>query len=202
MAILSRIIASAVQLAKTISIKYLFVDQIAIDQSLDGDALIKKVLAFSALYKTITVIAAYDMVDEAFEKTVYRPHSNQGAKRLPNRVIGLLSMVGVDLWQYEVVRQLYLNWAGTFSETITRVLCKDIGMESVCDFKFILPLYALVLFLAVQGAEQVILKALGLTDPEFIREYVLQEEERRSCLRLPPMDTVPVPTVKIASVTL
>ncbi|KAE8358584.1 hypothetical protein BDV27DRAFT_137452 [Aspergillus caelatus] len=69
----SRNIASAVQVAKSMSIKYLFVALISIDQTLDGDSLIEEVLAFSTLYKTITVIVAYDKVNEDFDKTTDRP---------------------------------------------------------------------------------------------------------------------------------
>ncbi|KAB8278191.1 hypothetical protein BDV30DRAFT_156454 [Aspergillus minisclerotigenes] len=302
----SRNIASAVHLAKAMSIKYLFVDQISIDQTLDGDALIERVLAFSTMYKTITVIVAYDKADEDFEKTVYRPwifsemrlyrynpgqiiyvsHSNQGSKRNYD-IFPIIPPSFGHLWSYVFGKHLGLSWIGTFLETITRVLCKDIEMTSICDFKFIMPPYARVLstayetmsrndylltavllcgsherpgvrlclginemdykryrfnktrgpvnrinsayyeilldgikvakwerrhkcymnhvphrFTVVLDAEGVIFKALGLTDPEFLREYALQEEARRSCLLLPGMETVPWPTVRIASVTL
>ncbi|QRD93972.1 hypothetical protein F9C07_2235569 [Aspergillus flavus] len=283
----SRNIASAVHLAKAMSIKYLFVDQISVDQTLDGDALIERVSAFSTMYKTITVIVAYDKADEDSEKTVYRPwifsemrlyrynpgqiiyvsHSNQGSKRNYNIFTVIPPILG-DLWSYDFGKHLGLNWAATILETITRVLCEDIEMMSICDFMFIMPPYARVLstayetmsrndylltavllcrsherpsvrlcldinemdykryrfsktrglswerrhkcymnhvphrFTVVLHAEGVILKALGLTDPEFLKEYALEKEARRSCLMLPEEETVPLPTVRIASVTL
>ncbi|KAK6829296.1 hypothetical protein RU639_003724 [Aspergillus parasiticus] len=288
------------------SIKYLFVDQISIDQTLDGDALIERVLAFSTMYKTITVIVAYDKADEDFKKTVYRSwifsemrlyrynsgqiiyvsHSNKGSKRNANIFTVILPVLG-DLWSYDFGKHLGLNWAGSFLETITRVLCEDIEMTSIRDFKFIISPYARVLstayetmsrndyllttallcgrhgvpsvrlgleingmdykryrfsktrgpvntrnftyydilldgikvaklerhhiwfgedvqyrYTVVLDAEEVILQALGLTDPDFLNEYALQEEARRSCLILPGEETVPLPTVRIASVTL
>ncbi|KAB8262972.1 hypothetical protein BDV32DRAFT_147147 [Aspergillus pseudonomiae] len=302
----SRNIASAVQLAKTMSIKYLFVDQISIDQSLDGDALIERVLAFSTLYKTITVIAAYDKGDEDFKKTLHRPwifsemrlyrynpgqiiyvgHCNQGSKPISWSNQPILDPLFRPHLCYKFSMYLSQNWTGSYLDTIVHVLYQEIDMASICDFKFIMPPYARVLSTAyetmsrndylltaailcvvharssgpllpsledmdyrryrfskarkrfckgkvrynilldgvtvanwedwcgvhksahfymlsvVQDTEQAILKALGLTDPEFLREYALQEEARRSCLILPKEETVPLPTVKIASVVL
>lgn len=165
----SRNIASAVHLAKAMSIKYLFVDQISVDQTLDGDTLIERVSAFSTMYKTITVIVAYDKADEDFEKTVYRPwifsemrlyrynpgqiiyvrHSNQGSKRNYDIFTVIPPILG-DLWSYDLGKHLGLNWAATILETITRVLCEDIEMTSICDFMFIMPPYARVLSTAYE----------------------------------------------------
>jgi len=90
------------RIAKQKSIRYLFIDAVSIKQNLDGDGLIKRVAEFSALYKTIPVIAARDEIGEDYERTIRRPwilsemhlmrsnpthilyvgHNNQGAYKL------------------------------------------------------------------------------------------------------------------------
>lgn len=54
-------------------IRYLFIDVISIDQTLQGIYLIQQVMAFSVLYKIIPVIVAYDELEEDFELTTMRP---------------------------------------------------------------------------------------------------------------------------------
>ena len=64
---------SAIRQAKKMGIKYLFIDAISIDQALRGDQLLQQIVAFSALYKTIPVIAAYDKRGDDFWETMRRP---------------------------------------------------------------------------------------------------------------------------------
>ncbi|KAE8320522.1 hypothetical protein BDV39DRAFT_211592 [Aspergillus sergii] len=161
----SRNIASAVHLAKAMSIKYLFIDQISIDQTLDGDALIERVLAFSTMYKTITVIAAYDKADEDFEKTTREPVNTR------------------DFAYYDILLD---------GIKVAKLERHRIWLVEDVQYRFTV----------VLDGEEVILKALGVTDSEFLKEYALQEEARRSCLMLPGEETVPLPPVRIASVTL
>ena len=53
-------------------IRYLFIDVISINQTLQGIYLIQQVMAFSVLYKIIPVIVAYDELEEDFELTIMR----------------------------------------------------------------------------------------------------------------------------------
>lgn len=54
-------------------IRHLFIDIISIDQQPEGIDLIQQVMAFSVLYRTIPVIAAYDEVEEDFKIKTMRP---------------------------------------------------------------------------------------------------------------------------------
>jgi hypothetical protein len=58
----SRNLLSAIRQAKQMGVRYLFIDIISINQQLSGDALIEHVVAFTVLFKTIPVIAAYDKI--------------------------------------------------------------------------------------------------------------------------------------------
>ncbi|KAL8381933.1 hypothetical protein RB595_005947 [Gaeumannomyces hyphopodioides] len=123
----SKNIASAIHQAKKMGIRYLFVDIVSIDQCLPGDALMEQVVAFSSLYKTIPVIAAYDKDGEDFERAIYRPwvfnevrlfrynptkivyvgHNDQGtAYRHGRRPPGWEPILGVKLYLYEFGMEL------------------------------------------------------------------------------------------------
>ncbi|KAI9652639.1 MAG: hypothetical protein M1829_001490 [Trizodia sp. TS-e1964] len=69
----SRNIFCALRHSKKIGIRYLFIDVVAIDQTLGVEELLQQVSAFTVLYRTITVIVAYDTVDEFFRSTMQRP---------------------------------------------------------------------------------------------------------------------------------
>jgi len=167
----SRNVASAVYQAKKMGIRYLFIDAISIDQSLPGDALLKQVVVFSALYRTIPVIAAYDKVGEDFERTIYRPwivnemrlfrynptkivyvgHSNQGTKH-QGSFPSMSDPKGEEPELcYKFREKLVHVWTGSFIETIIGVLCNAIGMCCISDFKFIIPPYAPVLSTAYEN---------------------------------------------------
>ena len=63
---LSRNIWAALRLARQLGFHHLFVDVVSIDQRLAGSNLLREVLAFTDLYKTIPVIAAYDKIESDF----------------------------------------------------------------------------------------------------------------------------------------
>lgn len=70
----SRNILSALIYAKEAGIRHLFIDVVSIDQRLTGDDLLRQVLGFTSLYRTIPVIAAYDTISEdLFSVTTRRP---------------------------------------------------------------------------------------------------------------------------------
>jgi hypothetical protein len=124
-------------------IRHLFIDFISIDQKLRGDDLLKQVVAFSTLFKTVPVIAAYDKSGDDFRKTMRRPwilsearsfrgnpnrivyvsHCDQGAKRDPsfattytgNALLGEFSL-------FEFGDMLERIWKSSFTQTILSVL--------------------------------------------------------------------------------
>ena len=158
----SKNVLSALRCAKQIGVRYLFVDAISIDQQLSGDALIKKVVDFSTLYKAIQVIAAYDTDGSmaTFIYTCQRPwivnemriftenpvrisyagHSDQGAQ--------LLSKFNPPTTLFQ--RALVAARSTNFEFTILSVLCGRISMCSVSDFKVIIPAYGKVLGIAYE----------------------------------------------------
>lgn len=60
----SRNLAGAIRYAKSVGIQWLSVDIVSLDQALQLKALIRQVLEFLVLYKTVSVIAAYDYEGE------------------------------------------------------------------------------------------------------------------------------------------
>lgn len=74
----SRNIAAAILHAIDARVDCLFIDKLSIDQSLKGIALIESVVAFSQLFRTVPVLAAYDTPeltgdDRHFLRTMRRP---------------------------------------------------------------------------------------------------------------------------------
>jgi hypothetical protein len=168
----SRNIASAIRYAKTLGIRYLFIDLVSVDQKLSGDDLLRQVIAFSTLFKTIPVIAAYDEIGEEFRSVTRRPwilnelrlfrynptkiiyvgHNGQGTKWKPELAEmfdpGLEILYAVkpstvmgELKKFEFGDVLERTWNSSFTYSIFGVLCGEIGMTSISDFKFIMPAY-------------------------------------------------------------
>ncbi|ETS79331.1 hypothetical protein PFICI_09184 [Pestalotiopsis fici W106-1] len=145
-------------------IQYLFIDAISIDQSLQGDELVKQVIAFSTLYGTIPVIAAYDKADELFRNTMHRPWISKEARLYRNNptkivYVGHTSQGGAslgkyfpknELQDYRFGMELDSIWTGSFIETINGVLCGDIGMSYISDLKFIIAPCAQALVVAYE----------------------------------------------------
>jgi hypothetical protein len=176
----SRNIASAIRQAKKLGIRYLFIDMISIDQNLSGDALLEQVVAFSTLYKTIPVIAAYDKIGEDFRNTTRRPwissemrlfrynptkvvyvgHNDQGAEWDPGLsngydpgleiILGKPKPLLEELSNFEFGDVLERTWRSSFTYTIFGVLCNQIGMAEISDLKFIMPEHARALTAAYE----------------------------------------------------
>ena len=69
----SQNLAAAIKHARAVGIRYLFANIISLDQTLDPRSLTLQILEFSALYKSILVIIAYDEVQKNFDQTLFRP---------------------------------------------------------------------------------------------------------------------------------
>jgi hypothetical protein len=162
----SRNVAGAIRQAREIGVRHLFMDLVSIDQNLRGDELLKHVVAFSALYECLPVIAAYDRDGANFRMTMRRPWILREARAFranPNRVIyvghngqgthrdqfheGIYAgnnLLG-ELSKFAFGDMLERIWRSSFTHTILGVLCDEIGMYSVSDFRFILPEHARIL---------------------------------------------------------
>jgi hypothetical protein len=151
----SKNVLCAIRCAKQIGVRYLFIDAISIDQQKCGDALIDEIVAFSTLYKSIQVIAAYDRVGDKFDDTMLRPWILSEAllfRHNPTRVVyvgysdqggGAVPSILSTYSNFE--SRLHMKWIladAVFTHTILGVLCGKIGMCSISDFKAILPTYA------------------------------------------------------------
>ncbi|KAK4460399.1 hypothetical protein QBC42DRAFT_181050 [Cladorrhinum samala] len=143
----SRNVASAIRHAKnTNTIRYLFVDQVSIDQSLPAEKLLQQVASFSTLYKTIPVIAAYDNPGggEEFSTTVLRPWIYSEARLFrhnPTKItyVSHDAVLPVKVMGYSFSKELRAAWLGSFMKTIAGLLVGDIKMKDIGDLKFILP---------------------------------------------------------------
>ncbi|KAI3571039.1 hypothetical protein IWW34DRAFT_812046 [Fusarium oxysporum f. sp. albedinis] len=167
----SRNIFHVIRQARRIGIRYLLIDCISVNQSLSENELLTEVVAFSTLYKTIPVIAAYDTVDDFgrltplhFRYTLSRPwifnelrtirynpkrvlyvgHNHQGTRLSRNGGNQPLGEASNYLFGYELPK----IWRGGFTNVILSVLCGKVGMTSISDFKFIIPTFARILNLA------------------------------------------------------
>lgn len=129
----------------------------------------QQVLMFSVLYKTLPVIAAYDEINEDFELTTLRPwifyemrcfrdnptsivyvgHSNKGDRHKSGCPIFAMP---VPQWFtfYEFGCRIGFNWAVTFVPSVFGVLFGGIGMDSIADFRYLMPAFTQVLKLAYE----------------------------------------------------
>jgi len=151
----------AVQQTKKLGIKYLFIDVISIDQRLSGDDLLRHVVAFSQLYKTIPVIAAYDIVRGDLEITVYRPWIISEAKSFrynPTRIIyvGHQNAGHTDIMAPKKTSASYFEgalkdiWGRGFAESILGIHGGTFDITSISDLKFIIPSWARVFEVAYE----------------------------------------------------
>ena len=178
----SRNIASVIRVAKQRGIRYLFIDIISINQKLPTNDLIVQVAAFSALYTKITVLAAYDLEGKpSFEMmyTIYRPwilnetrlfrrnpgrimyagHSGQGSQLMDisgeYRDPELHNKDSYPTGRYPHFAVLLgIVWRTGLMSSIGGVLCGDIGMSFVSDFKYIIPAYSHIISVAYERMER------------------------------------------------
>jgi hypothetical protein len=145
----SRNVMCAVRQAKKTGVRYLFIDVISIDQRLSQDDLLKQVAAFSMLYTTIPVIAAYDTTDDCpLRNTIHRPWILSEV-RLFRRNPTQITYVAHNTQRGQDFKRSVENiWSSGFTLTVLGVLCNQVGIYLVSDFKFIIPSLAGVLTIA------------------------------------------------------
>lgn len=134
-------------------VRYLFIDIISINQQLRGDDLIEHVVAFTVLFKTIPVIAAYDKIGENFLATMRRPwilYEARSCRYNPTKIVyvGHNNQGAENSFGFR--HMIKAVWRSSFTHTILGVLCGEIGMKSISDIKFIMPARAQVLTPAYQ----------------------------------------------------
>ncbi|EPE36579.1 hypothetical protein GLAREA_08742 [Glarea lozoyensis ATCC 20868] len=143
----SRNILADVRVAKHYGIEYIFIDCLAIDQTLDEHQLMEQVLSFSKMYQRLPVIAAYDMKGEDYVNTMRRPWIMSETRALiknPYRII--YAGHETDRSDHEQINDMVeISWQSTFLSTALLLLFGEITMKCLSDFKFIMPFYARVL---------------------------------------------------------
>ncbi|KAI1123156.1 hypothetical protein F5Y10DRAFT_57909 [Nemania abortiva] len=148
----SQNIPSMIRHAKEMGIRYLLIDIISIDQQLQGHEMIKRVAAFSTLYRSIPVIVAYDKFGEEFNRTMRRPWIMKEMleyQNNPTRVV-YVSHNGQGINDFGFKHMLARTRDGNFAATTISILCGNIGMQSIRDFKYIIPKYADIITIAYE----------------------------------------------------
>ncbi|KAK4224649.1 hypothetical protein QBC38DRAFT_514618 [Podospora fimiseda] len=106
------------------------------------------VLTFSSFYKTLPVIAAYDISGETFSKSIKRPwicHEARLYRHNENRIVYVSSSgedPAIPLLPYlfsKFGRGLRAIWKTGFAKSLFGLLLGDIGMSDVADLKYIIP---------------------------------------------------------------
>lgn len=125
----SKNVLAVIRYAKQKDIKFLFLDVIATEQTVDSNQMIAQVLDFSRLYKTIPVIAAYDSNDD-FTKTMRRPwiaHEVHASETNPYSVTYDLVLPGLTMISFSAMSRLR---SGDTSTTTTWILKMHISRLS------------------------------------------------------------------------
>ena len=172
---LSRNIWAALRLARQLGFHHLFVDVVSIDQRLAGSNLLREVLAFTDLYKTIPVIAAYDKIESDFLRTMRRPwianevmacrynptriiyagHDDQGVVHGPRSFHPLwVDVLPVELKEFAFARMVSRIWRTGLCPSIIGVLEGSIGMHTISDLRFLMPEHSEILTIAFETMSQ------------------------------------------------
>lgn len=149
----SRNVEIALAQARRSGFRQVLIDAISVDQRLTGIALSTAIAAFSALYESLPVIAAYDDPSATGERgwlrVMRRPWILREARAFygnSNRIVYVGYVPGqgtADSFGFR--HMLDRVWQTSFTHTILYVLCGQVGMHSVSDLRFILPEHASVL---------------------------------------------------------
>jgi hypothetical protein len=154
----SKNILAAIIYAKQVGIRYLFIDVVSIDQNLQGDALIKQVMFFSTLYRTIPVLAAYTEEGSYFWHTAHRPWI------LTEMLLIRTSPFEVTFIDYSIdglysqqsnktIYSIFRGLAGpgrALLDCLLSLLYRQCDMAALSDLKFLMPSYAKVLAIAYE----------------------------------------------------
>jgi hypothetical protein len=142
----SRNISVAIRHAQQIGLKYLFVDLVSVDNALHGTELIRNVLKFTALYRSLPVIAAYDEIGSLMWHLVLRrPWIAHEIRACLSNSQGVHYVGHVPEQGAKNYRRLVENiWSTEFANSILYVLSGRTGMTDVTDFRFIMPDYTLL----------------------------------------------------------
>jgi hypothetical protein len=137
-----------VRIAKQLSIQYLFIDCLAIDQNLEDDQLLGQIVSFSSFYSKLRVIAAYGMEGEEYANTLHRPWIFSEIRTMvKNRYRVTYAGHIIDESSKDRITKgfLYIGWDSSFTSVAPRLLFGETEMKCHSDFKFLLPLYARLL---------------------------------------------------------
>ncbi|EPE36726.1 hypothetical protein GLAREA_08889 [Glarea lozoyensis ATCC 20868] len=152
----SRNILRAVIYAKQVGIRYLFIDVVSIDQSLEGDELIKQVMLFSTLYTTVPVLVAYQKEGTIFWETVRRPWILSEIfliRSSPSMVTFVDHSTDYkDGWlaHIDIPLVFHTRHATAYFQFLMELLCRQCDMTAISDLKFLMPDYAKILAISFQ----------------------------------------------------
>ncbi|KAL8919485.1 MAG: hypothetical protein Q9208_006770 [Pyrenodesmia sp. 3 TL-2023] len=159
----SRNLAAAIKHAQSVGIEYVFADIVSIDQTLISVDLTQQVLAFSVLYKTIPVLAAYDNTLRNLKYAMYRPwifselrlfaqnptrltyvgHDRQGSCVPWSAFCMFLGHPAKSRWKETNFEQRIQEcWQADYVRSALQVLEGTTSMAQIFDFQIILPAFA------------------------------------------------------------
>ena len=160
----SRNLAAAIKHAQSVGIEYVFADIVSIDQTLISIDLTQQVLAFSVLYKTIPVLAAYDNTLRDLKYAMYRPwifselrlfaqnptkltyvgHGRRQGSCVPwSAFCMFLGHPAKSRWkETNFERRIQECWQADYVRSALQVLEGSTSMAQIFDFKIILPAFA------------------------------------------------------------
>jgi len=106
----SKNVYRAIKYAKRTGIRYLFIDIVSIDQTLEKDQLVKQVAAFGALYRTTPVLCAYGDPENNTVTTMRRPWIQHEIMTMVSNPFGItfigLTLAQDTLWQERRARRI------------------------------------------------------------------------------------------------
>ena len=138
----SRNVFCAIYQARKLGIEYLFIDVISIDQRLSGDELIRNVIEFSKLYKSVQVIAAYDELGAGIHQTLQRPWIFSEIQIYKHNQARVVSVNHLHPFSVRTGTWLSLRWNDSFCSSVFGVLFGLHTMCSISDFKYMVPTQA------------------------------------------------------------
>jgi hypothetical protein len=140
-------VAISIEQAARAGVKFLFFDLVSIDQSLRGDDLMQSVANLAALYSSIPVIAAYDEKESPqWLKTMRRPWISFEARAYgsnPTHVtyVGYIDGQGTGN-EFGFRHMLDRVKGSSYTNSILMVLCNQVSMGDLRDFRYMIPGFA------------------------------------------------------------
>lgn len=172
----SRNIYCAIVYARRKGIRHLLVDVVSIDQNLQADALLDRIVQFTFLYGSLPVITAYDKRGSELWDNMRRPWITNEILACRHNPTSIVSLRHHRPWQgtmgtyntglfvdttrffcrpvedpyaaYGFADQMDLIWHSGYCSSILLVLTGQTSLQDVSDLKYIMPKHAPLLEIA------------------------------------------------------